>query len=155
MSAFFLVFCSWGDQSGMTKWLIALDVSRILESCWSVKKSSILLINTHTKEADGPKIKFFQKCQNVFFSAQNILDPLHPLYIHFFIPKVLIKDPKMLNLRRIKNDKSEPSYLCASLTHLSEQTQAKRLLFMEKIWIKARLEIKITQAVCCSHPQNI
>jgi hypothetical protein len=38
----------------------------------------------------------------------------------------------MLNLRKIKNDESGPSYLCAGLKHFSEQTQAKRLLFMEK-----------------------
>ena len=67
-----------------------------------------------------------------FFSAQTILDSLLSLYMPFFIPKVLLKDQKMLNLRRIRNDKRGPLYLCASLMHFSEQTQAKRLVFMEK-----------------------
>ena len=48
--------------------------------------------------------KVFQKVpKSAFFSAQNVLDPLLSLYIYFFIPKVLLKDQKMLNLRRIKN----------------------------------------------------
>jgi hypothetical protein len=52
--------------------------------------------------------------------------------MHFFIPKVLLKDQKMLNLRRIKNHKKGPFYLCASLMHFSKKTQAKGLVFMEK-----------------------
>ena len=67
-----------------------------------------------------------------FFSAQNVLDPLLSLYMHLFIPKVLLKDQKIPNLRRIKNDERGPSDLCASLTHLQKQTEAKRLFFMEK-----------------------
>jgi hypothetical protein len=50
--------------------------------------------------------------------------------MHFFIPKVLLKDQKMLNLRRIKNGERGPSDLCASLTHLLKQTEAKRQVFM-------------------------
>ena len=37
----------------------------------------------------------------------------------------------------------------------SEQKYAKRLVFMEKICIKACPEIEITQVVCCGHPKNI
>ena len=39
-----------------------------------------------------------------FFSAENVLDPLLSLYMYCFLPKVLLKDQKMLNLRRKKND---------------------------------------------------
>ena len=47
--------------------------------------------------------KFFLKVpKNARFSAQNVLDPLLSLHIYFFIPKVLLKDQKMLNLRRMK-----------------------------------------------------
>ena len=50
-------------------------------------------------------MKVFKKVmKNAFFSAQNILDPLISLHIYFFIPKLLLKDQKMLNLRRMKND---------------------------------------------------
>ena len=56
------------------------------------------------------------------FSSQNDLDLLLSLYMYFFMPKVLLKDQKMLNLRRIKNDQRGPSDLCANLTHLREQT---------------------------------
>jgi hypothetical protein len=67
-----------------------------------------------------------KKCQkmpkNAIFSAQNVLDPLLSLYMYFFIPKVLLKDQKMLNLRRIKMIRG-PSDLCASLTHLRKETQ--------------------------------
>ena len=70
------------------------------------------------------EIKFFKKGQKMpFFSAQQILDPLLSLYMYFFIPKVLLKDQKMLNLKRIKNDKRGPSDICASLTHLRRETQ--------------------------------
>ena len=75
---------------------------------------------------------FLKSAKNVFFSAQNVLDPLLSLYMYFFIPKVLLKDQKMLNLRKIKMDKRGPSDLCASLTHLQKQTKAKRMVFMEK-----------------------
>ena len=68
--------------------------------------------------------------KNTFFSAQNVLDPLLSLYMHFFMPKVLLKDQKMLNLRRIENDERGPFDLCASLTHLLKQTEAKRQVFM-------------------------
>jgi hypothetical protein len=91
------------------------------------KKSGIM--KSGTKE-DGHKISFFKSAKNVFFRAQNMLDPLLSLYMHFFIPKVLLKDQKMLNLRRIKNDERGPSDLCASLTHLLKQTEAKRQVFM-------------------------
>ena len=48
---------------------------------------------------------FFKKSpKNACFTVQNVLDPLLSLYMYFFIPKVLLKDQKMLNLRRIKND---------------------------------------------------
>ena len=83
-------------------------------------------------EKDGQKSGFLKSTKNVFFSAQNVLDPLLSLYMYFFIPKVLLKDQKMLNLRRIKNYERGPSDLCASLTHLREKMQAKRLFFMEK-----------------------
>ena len=47
--------------------------------------------------------KVFSKVPKIaFFSAQNILDPVLSLYMYFFIPKVLLKDQKILNLRRIK-----------------------------------------------------
>ena len=81
-------------------------------------------------EEHGQKISFLKSAKNVFFRAQNMLDPLLSLYMHFFIPKVLLKDQKMLNLRRIKNDERGPSDLCASLTHLLKQTEAKRQAFM-------------------------
>ena len=35
------------------------------------------------------------------FCVQNVFDPL---LMYFFRPKVLLKDQKMLNLRRMKND---------------------------------------------------
>ena len=54
----------------------------------------------------------------------------------------------MLNLRRIKNNKRGPSDLCASLTHLRKQTQAKKTVFYGKICIEACLEIEKTQTVC-------
>ena len=56
-----------------------------------------------TTEEHGQQISFLKSAKNVLFRAQNMLDPLLPLYMHFFIPKVLMKDQKMLNLRRIKN----------------------------------------------------
>ena len=81
-------------------------------------------------EEDGQKISFFKSAKNVFFRAQNVLDPVLLLYMHFFIPKVLLRDQKMLSLRRIKNDERGPSDLCASLTHLLKQTEVKRHVFM-------------------------
>ena len=47
---------------------------------------------------------FLKVPKNAFFSAQNVLDPLLSLYMYFFIPKVLLKDQKMLNLKIMKND---------------------------------------------------
>ena len=90
------------------------------------------LLNSYQQstEEDGHKISFLKSAKNDFFRAQNMLDPLLSLYMHFFIPKVLLKDQKMLNLRRIKNDERGPSDLCASLTHLLKQTEAKRQVFM-------------------------
>ena len=55
-----------------------------------------------------------------------MLDPLLSLYMHFIIPKFLLKDQKILNLRRIINDERGPSDHCASLKHLLKQTEAKR-----------------------------
>ena len=46
---------------------------------------------------------FLKIAKNACFSAQNVLDPLLPLHMYFFIPKVLLKDQKMLNLRGMKN----------------------------------------------------
>ena len=46
--------------------------------------------------------RFLKSTKNIFFSAQNVLDPLLSLYMYQFIPKVLLKDQKMRNLRRIK-----------------------------------------------------
>ena len=94
-----------------------------------MRKSPILYTYPITEE-HGQQISFFKSAKNVFFRAQNMLDPLLSLYMHFFIPKVLLKDQKMLNLRRIQNDKRGPSDLCASLTHLLKQTEAKRQIFM-------------------------
>ena len=76
-------------------------------------------------EEDGQKISFLKSAKNVFFRAQNVLDPVLSHYIHF-----LLRDQKMLSLRRIKNDERGPSDLCASLTHLLKQTEAKRQVFM-------------------------
>ena len=45
--------------------------------------------------------KVFKSAQNVFFSAQNVLDPLLSLYMYSFI--LLLKDQKIVNLRRMKN----------------------------------------------------
>ena len=68
--------------------------------------------------------------------------------MHFVIPKVLLKDQKMLNLRRIKNDERGPSDFCASLTHLLTETgRSKKTGFYVKICIKARLEIEKTQVL--------
>ena len=67
--------------------------------------------------------------------------------MHFFIPKVLLKDQKMLNLRRIKNDERGPSDLCASLTNLLKQTEAWSLC-------KNMNQREKTQVVYCGHPQN-
>ena len=66
-------------------------------------------------------MKVFLKVQrNACFSAQNVLDPLLSFYVYFFMPKVLLKDQKMLNLRRMKNDYRGPSNLCAILNfHLN------------------------------------
>ena len=50
---------------------------------------------------------FFKVTNNVCFSAQNVLDPLLSLHMYFFIPKVLLNNQKMLNLRnlrRVEND---------------------------------------------------
>ena len=47
---------------------------------------------------------FFKVPKNADFSAQNVLDPLLSLHMYFFKAKVLLKDQKMLNLRRMKND---------------------------------------------------
>ena len=57
---------------------------------------------------------FFKSAKqcNACFSAQNILDPLLSLHKYLFIPKVLLKDQKMLILRRWKNDQRGPSDLC-------------------------------------------
>ena len=65
-----------------------------------------------------------------------MLDPLLSRYMNFFIPKVLLKDQKMLNLRRIKNDETGPFDFCASLTHLLKQTEANlAYLEVEKIQV--------------------
>ena len=47
---------------------------------------------------------FLKVPKKACFSAENVLDPLLSLHMYFFIPKVLLKDQKMLNLRRMKND---------------------------------------------------
>jgi hypothetical protein len=50
-------------------------------------------------------LKVPKKCQkNACFSAQKVLDPLLSLHMYFFTPNVLLKDQKMMNLRRMKND---------------------------------------------------
>jgi hypothetical protein len=54
---------------------------------------------------------FLKSAKNVFFIAQNVLYPLLSLYMYFFIPKVLLKYQKMLNLRTIRNDLRGPSDL--------------------------------------------
>ena len=41
---------------------------------------------------------FLKSAKNVFFDVQNVLDPLLSLYVYLFIPKVLLKDQKMLIL---------------------------------------------------------
>ena len=46
----------------------------------------------------------FKSAKNAFFSAHNVLDLLLSLYMYCFLPKVLLKDQKMLNLRRMKNN---------------------------------------------------
>ena len=74
--------------------------------------------------------------------------------MHFLIPKFLLKDPKMLSLRRITNYEIRPSDLCASLIYLLKQTEAKRQVFYVKICIKACLETEKTQTVCCGQPKN-
>ena len=71
--------------------------------------------------------------------------------MYFFIPKVLLKDQKMLNFRRIENYLRRPFNLCASLNAFTKTDACKN----GKICIKACLEIEKTQAVCCSHSQNI
>ena len=71
------------------------------------------------------------------------------------MPKVLLKDQKMLNLRRMKIDEIGPSDLYTSLTHFGQQRQAKRLFFMEKTCFKAWVGIEKTHVVCCGHPKNI
>ena len=45
--------------------------------------------------------------KHVCFSAQNVLDPLLSLHMYLFIPKVFLKDQKMLNLRIIKKNIKE------------------------------------------------
>ena len=47
---------------------------------------------------------FLNVPENACFSAQNVLASLLSLHMYFFILKVLLKDQKMLNLRRMKND---------------------------------------------------
>ena len=88
------------------------------------------MLVTYLTEEYKRKIMFFLNCQKCLFNAQNVLGPLLSLYIYFFILKFLLKDQKMLNLRRIKNDLRGPS---ASLMHFSKQTQEKRLVFREKL----------------------
>jgi hypothetical protein len=48
-------------------------------------------------------MKVFTKVQKKMpvLLPQNVLDPLHT---YFFIPKILLIDQKMLNLRSMKND---------------------------------------------------
>ena len=67
-------------------------------------KSASFNHSQHTTEEDERKKSFLKRAKNVFFSARNVLNPLLSLYMYFFIPKVLLKDQKMLSLRRIKND---------------------------------------------------
>ena len=54
--------------------------------------------SSDSTEEDGQKISFLKSAKNVFFDVQNVLDPLLSLYVYLFIPKVLLKDQKMLNL---------------------------------------------------------
>ena len=50
-------------------------------------------------------MKVFEKVpKNACFSAQNVFDPLLSLHIYLCAPKFLLKDQKMLNLSRMKND---------------------------------------------------
>ena len=51
---------------------------------------------------NGNKV-FLKVPKNAFFSAQNVLDPLLSLHMYLFIPKVFLKDQKMLNLERMES----------------------------------------------------
>ena len=62
---------------------------------------------------------FLKSAKNVFFDVQNVLDPLLSLYVYLFIPKVLLKDQKMLNLWRMKK-------------YRKNRCKQKRLVFLEK-----------------------
>ena len=74
---------------------------------------------------------FLKSAKNVFFDVQNVLDPLLSLYVYLFIPKVLLKDQKMLNLWRMKK-------------YRKKQMQAKKTGFLGKICIKVYLDIEKT-----------
>ena len=42
---------------------------------------------------------FLKSVKIACFSARNVLEPLLSLHMYFFIPKVLLKDQTVLNLR--------------------------------------------------------
>ena len=86
------------------------------------------LFHTYHTEKDGQKISFLKSAKNVFFSIH------FNYFICIFIPKVLLKEQKRQNLRRIKNDEIGPSNLCASLTHFREKKQAKSTDKRTDVW---------------------
>ena len=57
----------------------------------------------HIKLAICVMTDFKKVPKNACFSAQNVLGPLLSLHMYFNIPKMLLKDQKMLNLSRVKN----------------------------------------------------
>ena len=63
----------------------------------SLKLINCCSVSVAKRKMNGNKV-FLKVPKNASFSAQNVLDPLLSLYIYFFIPKVLLKDHKMLNL---------------------------------------------------------
>ena len=64
---------------------------------------------------------FFKVPKNACFSAQNILDPFLSLQMYSFIPKELLLDQKIFNLRRMKHNQRGHSNLCGWYSNRFEE----------------------------------
>ena len=81
--------------------------------------------------------------KKVFWSAKKcVLDALLSLYMYFFLPKVLLKDQKMLNLRRIEMIK-EGLLTFVLVWRISANRRKQKYWFLWKICFKVCLEIFI------------
>ena len=71
--------------------------------------------------------------QNPHFSAQNVLVPLLFLHMYFFIPKVFLKDQKMLNL---KVSKSQNGFFFLAEDSPKKRTKTRPILVKTNSFVR-------------------